>query len=569
MLPSMHIDIDILYEFPGPRAPAPHPSHPPLAHEHRLLRDLSRRYLDDGSAQSTRVLKRPVTDIILNPSTCPNRSCLLARSSTHPPRQCNQAPHHAPADRTASWTVRTSPRSAPHVDPSPRRRRSLLPAPISSSSHSHTPSIPFPPFPSLSFPPHRSLANPSPTGYNHTKSPPHLLPFLHAAHSVPLARRHATLQKVVLTDAQAAPLPVWTYWRRPHAAGVDATLLVLLPRAGELDGANPARGGAGGDADAREAGTDDDEVRLDLATNMSACLGSWVPGTRDAASSGGWLHHARAAAVLVRLVAAVLVRLAGRDPARQRWMKWTRGMCGGGRARTEGADMARGRAACGGGRARSGAGACGGCGVGDAVARQERADAAHKDGAWVYAAHFDEHVVREEARERHIRSKTRTSRSSSARVAVLLSEEGLVAEYRHGRDVVREEDWTRVKRIAVEPTPGSSAVEPTSTPLDALPEAVPNGNQLGRLDLFIGGALLFASFLSTVIKLVESDYGSLISCPREQLSSARPSRQSFLARSFDIGVSAEAVVFHWNPSDLNGKVNPLTQELWDQVKSMD
>ncbi|KAJ7245291.1 hypothetical protein C8J57DRAFT_1476515 [Mycena rebaudengoi] len=424
--------------------------------------DLSRRYLDDGSAQSTHVLKSVTKRLI--------------------------AAGHAPADRTASWTAR----AAPHVE-----------------------------------------AN--------TKSPPHLLPILHAAHSVRLARRHATLQKVVLTAAQAAPLPVWAYWRRPHAASVGATaraggrggrggghitaavaqhlpglveawraerkrqLLGLLPRAGELDGADPARGGARGDAD---AGNDDDEVHLDLATSLFACLGSW----------GFWERRisctAHVAAVLVRLVAAVLVRLAGRDPARRRWIGWTRGMCvgrgGGGRVRgAEGADGAGGRAACGGGGKGGGAGACGGCGVDGAVARQERAD----------AAPFDEHVVREEARERHIRSKTRTSRSSSARVSVLLSEEGLVAKYRcahcvnvlprvvwlfsimmralgrhmcdkHGRDVVREEDWTRVERIAVEPTPGSSA-EPT--PLVALPD------------------------LSTVIKLVESDYERLISCPREQL----------------------------------------------------
>ncbi|KAJ7249960.1 hypothetical protein C8J57DRAFT_1475119 [Mycena rebaudengoi] len=376
--------------------------------------DLSRRYLDDGSAQSTRVLKSVTKRLIAK--------------------------------------IRTSRRSA-----------TTTPNPPRTSSPFCTPRTP----------------------------------------SVHLARRHATLQKVVLTAAQAAPLPVWAYWRRPHAAGVGATaraggrggrggeritaavaqhlpglveawraerkrqLLGLLPRAGELDGADPARGGARGDAD---AGTDDDEVRLDLATSLFACLGSWVPGRRGAASSGGWARAKRtcaagpfrasgrgesaaprAAAVLVRLVAAVLVRLAGRDPARRRWMGWTRGMCGGrgggagagGRARAEGADMAGGRAACGGGRARSRAGACGGCGVGGAVARQERADGAHKDRAWVCVAHFDEHVVREEAQERHIRSKTRTSRSSSACVAVLLSEEGLVAEYRcaHCVDVLPRVVW--------------------------------------------------------------------------------------------------------------------------------
>ncbi|KAJ7264331.1 hypothetical protein C8J57DRAFT_1230800 [Mycena rebaudengoi] len=35
-------------------------------------------------------------------------------------------------------------------------------------------------------------------------------------------------------------------------------------------------------------------------------------------------------------------------------------------------------------------------------------------------------------------------------------------------------------------------------------------------------------------------------------------RQSFL-------ISAEVVVFHWNPPDLNGKSNPLTQEFCEST----
>ncbi|KAJ7256278.1 hypothetical protein C8J57DRAFT_1721481 [Mycena rebaudengoi] len=140
-------------------------------------------------------------------------------------------------------------------------------------------------------------------------------------------------------------------------------------RPGALEQADPARGGAcgdadadaggagGADADARAAGADD-VLRLNLATSAFTASG------RE-----NRLHYARAAAVLVRL-------------ARRRWMGWTRGMCAGGAGGhegAEGADVAGGRAACGGGGEGCGGGACGG------RARRERkcTVAVHKDKVWV------------------------------------------------------------------------------------------------------------------------------------------------------------------------------------------
>ncbi|KAJ7264790.1 hypothetical protein C8J57DRAFT_1718601 [Mycena rebaudengoi] len=450
----------------------------------------------------------------------------------------------------------------------------------------------FPPLPS----PPLLLAHPTPTGYN--KALPHLLPILHAAHSARLSRRRTTLQKAVLTAAQtaraAAPPGAWAYWPPGYTLQAWAPLRALvddelareeaeeLARSGadaehvpglveawraerkrQLVGCCRVRGswrtwircgavragmrmwaGRGG-ADARAAGADD-VLHLDLATSVFTCLGSWVPGTRVHAGRCliGWagagahlrcgslqsfwenrLHHEPEGA----RAAAVLVRLAGRDPASTSAAEmdkvdvWYAG--GEGVLHAEGAEWAvlSTRAAD--------------------VRRRERADAAHKDRAWgctLCEAHFDKHVLREEARA-HVREAHAIPRSvqdalfmffpgaeRAPRVAALLSEEGLVAEYRcahctdvlpravrlfsmralerhvcdkcvhfhsslfprisaflsvvlrlamrssHGRDVVREADWMRVERIAgssaMEPVSRSGAVGPTPTPLDALPE---------------------------------------------------------------------------------------------------
>ncbi|KAJ7249990.1 hypothetical protein C8J57DRAFT_1239551 [Mycena rebaudengoi] len=457
--------------------------------------DLSRRYLDDGRTQGGRVLKL---------------------------EERHQAPHRRrPRARglvTASWTARTSSRRS--------TRRCCAAHPPSHHARVRVSLPPYPPHPlalpwaARSFPPPPTVHSPHPHRLLQNKA----LPILHAAHS---ARLSCRLQKAVLTAAQAArataPPGAWTYWPRGYTlqawaplralvddelareeaeelagGGADVEveageagaqgerhiaaavaqhvpglveawrterkrqLVGLLSRAGELeDAADPARGGACGDADAdadaggaggahAHAAGADDVLRLDLATSVFTCLGSWVPSTRMHAGRCliGW---AGAGAHLRYRVPAELQR-------ENRLHHEPEGGRGGGS-----------RAAR---RARSGAGG---------------REGEEEDRAWVCtlcAAHFDKHVLREEAR-RHVREAHAIPRpvqdshfmffpgaERTPRVAALLSEEGLVAE--HGCNVVREADWTRVERIAgssaVEPVSRNSAVEPTPTPLDALPE---------------------------------------------------------------------------------------------------
>ncbi|KAJ7248955.1 hypothetical protein C8J57DRAFT_1724060 [Mycena rebaudengoi] len=441
--------------------------------------DLSRRYLDDGRTQGARVLKSATKRLI--------------------------AADHAPADVTeGSYSIMNS----PYLDKIPRltSKRALVDAvphirpPTTHASESpslptHHTLLPSLGAPVLSLPP-LPFAHPTPTGYN--KALPHLLPILHAAHSARLSRRRATLQKTVLTASQAAcaaaPPGAWAYWLRgytlqawaPRRALVDdelakeeaeelagacggcggerriaaavaqhvpglveawraerkRQLVELLPCAGELeDAADPARGGACGDADAdadvggakgadaRAAGADD-VLRLDLATSVFTCLGSWPEGAR---------------------AAAVLVRLAGHDPASTSAAEMdkvgavcvrgcavqARGGVRGRKALTwrEGVlhavEVARGAEP---GHAEGAGWAVLSRECATDVRRRERADAAHIDRAW--------HVLREEAR-RHVLEAHAIPRpvqdshfmffpgaERTLRVAALLSEKGFVAEYR-------------------------------------------------------------------------------------------------------------------------------------------
>ncbi|KAJ7277900.1 hypothetical protein C8J57DRAFT_1713512 [Mycena rebaudengoi] len=490
--------------------------------------------------------------------------------------------------RAASHSSRLCRRIRPpttHVCPYPPLDHSpLLALPSLSVSTAPVLSLPSPPL---------LLAHPTPTGYN--KALPHLLPILHAAHSARLSRRRTTLQKAVLTAAQtaraAAPPGAWAYWLPGYTLQAWAPLRALvddelareeaeeLARSGadaehvpglveawraerkrQLGGAcgDADVGGAGG-ADARAAGADD-VLHLDLATSVFTCLGSWVPGTRVHAGRCliGWagagahlrcgslqsfwenrLHHEPEGARAV----AVLVWLAGRDPASTSAAEMDKVdvwyVCGGCAVQVRGG--VRGRKAL---TWREG--------VLHAVEAARGAEPGHAEGAeWAVLsrgrrggahceAHFDKHVLREEA-PAHVREAHAIPRSvqdahfmffpgaeRTPRVAALLSEEGLVAEYRcahctdvlpravrlfsmralerhvcdkcvhfhsslfprisaflsvvlrlamrssHGRDVVREADWMRVEQIAgssaMEPVSRSGAVGPTPTPLDALPE---------------------------------------------------------------------------------------------------
>ncbi|KAJ7248943.1 hypothetical protein C8J57DRAFT_1672025 [Mycena rebaudengoi] len=520
--------------------------------------DLSRRYLDDGRTQGARVLKSVTKRLI--------------------------AAGHAPADVTeGSYSIMDSPyldkiprltskrynKALPHLLPilhaahSARlsRRRATLQKTVLTASQAA-----------------RAAAPPGawaywPPGYTLQAWAP-----LRALVDDELAREEAEELAGGGADAEVDAGEAGAQGERRIAAAVaqqvpglveawraerKRQLVELLPCAGELeDAADPARGGACGDADAdadvggakgadaRAAGADD-VLRLDLATSVFTCLGSWVPGTRVHAGRCliGWvgagahlrcgslqsfwenrLHHEPEGA----RAAAVLVRLAGRDPASTSAAEMdkvdARYVCGGCAVQARGGvrgrkaltwresvlhavEVARGAEP---GHAEGAGWAVLSRECAADVRRRERADAAHMDRAWVCtlcAAHFDKHVLREEAR-RHVREAHAIPRpvqdshfmffpgaERTPRVAALLSEEGLVAEYRcahcvdvlpqvvrlfsmralerhvcdkHGCNVVREADWTRVERIAgssaVEPVSRSSAVEPTPTPLDALPE---------------------------------------------------------------------------------------------------
>ncbi|KAJ7249994.1 hypothetical protein C8J57DRAFT_1668488 [Mycena rebaudengoi] len=412
--------------------------------------DLSRRYLDDGRTQGARVLK----------------------SASSPPAT---RPQTSPRARTAFM-------DSPYLDKIPRL-----------------------------------------TSKRYNKALPHLLPILHAAHSARLSRRRATLQKTVLTASQATRRLVrgrtgrrgtrfrrgrrcarwWTTsWRGRRrrsswGGGADAAVdageagaqgerhiaaavaqhvpglveawrterkrqfVGLLPRAGELKDADPARGSACGDADgdadvsgakgadARAAGADD-VLRLDLAMSVFTCLGSWVPGRCLIGFKG------RIGCTTSRKARAQR-RLSGRNPASTSAAEMdkvdARYVCGGCAVQARGG--VRGRKAL---TWREG--------VLHAVEVARGAEPGHAEGAG--------HAIPRPVQDSHFMFFP--GAECTPRVAALLSEEGLVAEYRHGCNVVREADWTRVERIAgssaVEPVSRSSAVEPTPTPLDALPDSM-------------------------------------------------------------------------------------------------
>ncbi|KAJ7250000.1 hypothetical protein C8J57DRAFT_1475135 [Mycena rebaudengoi] len=263
-------------------------------------------------------------------------------------------------------------------------------------------------------------------------------------------------------------------------------LVGLLPRAGELEGADPARGGACGDADpdvggaggadTRAAGADD-VLRLDLATSVFTCLGSYAGHCLIGWAGAGVHLRCRVPAELQRenrlhhepegaRAAAALVRLVGRNPASTSAAEMdkvdARYVCGGCAVQVRGCmrggktltwregvlhamEVARGAEP---GHAEGAGWAVLSRECATDVRRRERADAAHMDRAWVCtlcAAHFDKHVLREEAR-RHVREAHAIPRpvqdahfmffpgaERTPRVAALLSEEELVAEYRYGR----------------------------------------------------------------------------------------------------------------------------------------